>query len=149
LKVVFTQPGPQTDMVKIRVGVGFCIAGCTEVLFYSSVILDVPPASEKTIFFGTVIDAWQLPLVDVGPAGEDAGKGGKYLVLPPGYNKLVLLGYLVYRPKTFHLYVALRPVSIKGGTLQDAVAYSKQLKADNTQTQEETPRCVRPFLRRC
>ena len=56
-------------------------------------VLDVPRASEKTIFFGTVIDAWQLPLVDVGPAGEDAGKGGKYLFLPPGYNKPVPKGY--------------------------------------------------------
>jgi hypothetical protein len=56
------------------------------------VILDVPPASEKAIFFGTVIDAWQLPLVDVGPAGDDAGKGGKYLFLPPGYNKPVPQG---------------------------------------------------------
>jgi hypothetical protein len=35
----------------------------------------------------------------------------------------------VYRPKTFHLGTALRPVSIRGGTLQEAVAYSKQLKA--------------------
>jgi len=93
------------------------------------VVLDVPRASEKKIFFGTVIDACQLPLIDVGPGGEDTGRGGKYLFLPPGYNKPVPRGYMVYRPKTFHLYVALRPVSIKGGTLQEAVAYSKQLKA--------------------
>jgi hypothetical protein len=93
------------------------------------VVLDVPPASEKTIFFGTVIDAWQLPLVDVGPAGQDGGKGGKYLFLPPGYNKPIPAGYLVYRPKTFHLGIALRPVSIKAGTLQAAVAYSKHLRA--------------------
>jgi uncharacterized protein DUF1254 len=78
------------------------------------VILDVPPVSKTTVFFGTVIDAWQLPLVDVGPAGEDAGKGGKYLFLPPGYDKPAPTGYLVYQPKTFHLYVALRPISVNG-----------------------------------
>jgi Protein of unknown function (DUF1254) len=50
------------------------------------VVLDVPPASKTTLFFGTVVDAWQLPLTDVGPSGEDAGKGGKYLFVPPGYT---------------------------------------------------------------
>jgi hypothetical protein len=92
-------------------------------------VLDLPRASEKTIFFGTVIDAWQLPVTDVGPEGADEGDGGKYLFLPPGYDKSVPEGYIVFRPKTYHLYVALRPVSIKGGTLEEAVAYSKQLKA--------------------
>jgi hypothetical protein len=37
-------------------------------------------------------------------------------------------GYLVYRPATYRVYVALRPVAIDGGTLQDAVEYSKGLK---------------------
>jgi hypothetical protein len=39
------------------------------------VVLDVPPASPKTIFFGSVIDAWQVPVVDIGPEGQDKGKG--------------------------------------------------------------------------
>jgi hypothetical protein len=47
------------------------------------VVLEVPPASEKTIFFGSVIDAWQVPVTDVGPEGADQGEGGKYLFLPP------------------------------------------------------------------
>lgn len=114
----FLTPNNQTPYVIVMLNTGD-----------GPVVLDVPRASEKTIFFGTVIDAWQLPLVDVGPAGEDMGRGGKYLFLPPDYNKPVPKGYLVYRPKTLHLYVALRPVSIRGGTLQEAVAYSKQLKA--------------------
>jgi hypothetical protein len=46
------------------------------------VVLEVPPASEKTIFFGSVIDAWQVPVTDVGPEGADQGDGGKYLFLP-------------------------------------------------------------------
>ena len=32
------------------------------------------------------MDAWQAALEDVGPAGVDKGKGGKYLILPPGYQ---------------------------------------------------------------
>ena len=93
------------------------------------VILEVPPASPHTIFFGTLIDAWQVPVVDIGPEGEDKGKGGKYLFLPPGYKKPVPTGYLVERPKTYNLYLCLRPVAINGGTPAEGVEYSKQLKA--------------------
>ncbi|GJM14980.1 MAG: hypothetical protein DHS20C13_03070 [Thermodesulfobacteriota bacterium] len=93
------------------------------------VILDVPPASEKVIYFGSVIDAWQLPVTDVGPEGDDKGKGGKYLFLPPGYEGEVPEGYIVQRPKTFNLYVGLRPVAVNGGTLEEAVTYAKKLKA--------------------
>ena len=92
-------------------------------------VLEVPPASPNTIFFGSAIDMWQVPITDVGPAGADAGKGGKYLFLPPGYDKQPPEGYLVFRPKTFHVNVGLRPVAVKGGTLEEGVAYAKRLKA--------------------
>ena len=93
------------------------------------VVLDVPAASEKTVYFGSVLDMWQTPIADVGPAGDDKGKGGKYLFLPPGYTGAVPDGYLVYRPNTYTLPVALRPVSRNGGTLEEAVAYAKTLRA--------------------
>lgn len=93
------------------------------------VVLDVPPASDKALYYGSAIDAWQVPIVDVGPEGEDRGKGGKYLFLPPGFNGAVPSGYLTQRPKTFHIYVALRPVAINGGTLEEAVEYAKRLRA--------------------
>jgi hypothetical protein len=48
---------------------------------------------------------------------------------PPGYDKPVPEGYIVFRPKTYHLYVGLRPVAVNGGTMEEGVAYSKQLKA--------------------
>ncbi|MDX2348112.1 MAG: DUF1254 domain-containing protein [Nitrospirota bacterium] len=35
---------------------------------------------------GFIADAWQRPIEDVGLVGPDAGKGGKYIVLPPGYT---------------------------------------------------------------
>jgi hypothetical protein len=93
------------------------------------VVLDVPAASEKTVYFGSVVDMWQTPIADVGPAGDDKGKGGKYLFLPPGYKGDVPEGYLVFRPQTYTLPVALRPVSRNGGTLEEAVAYAKSLRA--------------------
>ena len=49
-------------------------------------VIEVPPIGEKAQLFGSIINAWQRPLADVGPSGEDAGKGGRYLVVPPGYK---------------------------------------------------------------
>jgi hypothetical protein len=45
-------------------------------------VLEIPLA-DSGVINGTVMDAWQVPLEDVGPAGFDKGKGGKYLILPP------------------------------------------------------------------
>ena len=58
-------------------------------------VLEIPPADDGVIN-GTIMDAWQMPLEDVGPAGVDGGKGGKYLILPPGYAEAgVRDGYIV------------------------------------------------------
>ena len=48
-------------------------------------VLEIPPADGGSIT-GTIMDAWQAALEDVGPAGVDKGKGGKYLILPPDYK---------------------------------------------------------------
>src|SRR5215467_3777066 len=52
------------------------------------VVLDVPPA-EGGSFAANIVNVWQMPLEDAGPEGADKGKGGKYLLLPPGYTKSV------------------------------------------------------------
>jgi len=44
-----------------------------------------------------VMDMWQRGTEDPGTIGPDKGKGGKYLVLPPGYDKPVPHGYFVIR----------------------------------------------------
>ena len=46
-------------------------------------VLDVPAASDKAMLFGSAIDSWEVPLADIGATGDDAGKGGRYLFLPP------------------------------------------------------------------
>src|SRR5271156_2799765 len=45
------------------------------------VVVEVPPVGDAALS-GTLLDAWQVPLVDVGNTGEDLGNGGKYLLLP-------------------------------------------------------------------
>ena len=65
---------------------------------------------------GILLDVWQRPIPgpsenfqgDVGFFGPDKGKGGKYLILPPGYTKPVPEGYFVYRSATNNVFVFLR-----------------------------------------
>ena len=40
------------------------------------VVVELPATGEASLM-GTVIDAWQVPVADLGLAGEDKGKGGQ------------------------------------------------------------------------
>ncbi|MDM0072531.1 DUF1254 domain-containing protein [Variovorax sp. J31P207] len=73
------------------------------------VVLDIPAAVGAGLF-GSVLDAWQVPLADVGPAGEDAGKGGKYVFLPPGYDQVVPAGHVAVRSETVNGYALFRVI---------------------------------------
>jgi hypothetical protein len=73
------------------------------------VVLDIPPAVGAGLF-GNLNDAWQVPEADVGPTGEDGGRGGKYLVLPPGYEQAVPAGYFAVPFKTYNGYSFLRAI---------------------------------------
>src|SRR6201999_1791516 len=63
-------------------------------------VLDIPPAGDGSIT-GSVMDCWQIPLEDVGPAGADGGKGGKYLILPPDYAGDIPAGYIALRSNNY------------------------------------------------
>lgn len=92
-------------------------------------VLEIPPADEGTIV-GSVDDCWQMAIEDVGPAGVDKGKGGKYLVLPPGYKGKVPAGYIPMPSPTYQSYALLRS-NLKSGSDADvakAVAYGKRVK---------------------
>ena len=59
-------------------------------------VLEIPPE-----VLGPIDDAWFRWVIDVGITGPDKGKGGKYLLLPPGYKGEVPEGYFVARSRTF------------------------------------------------
>jgi hypothetical protein len=92
------------------------------------VVVEIPPASEKAALFGSFVDNWQAPIVDVGPAGEDGGHGGKYLFLPPGYLEPVPDGYIPVQMQGYQVAGGLRPVPANGGTAEDAHVYAQQMK---------------------
>jgi len=93
------------------------------------VVLEVPAAVGAGLF-GTMLDAWQVPLADVGPAGEDLGKGGKYLLLPPGFKGDVPPGYFPVHSETYNGYAVFRAVSQSSSEVDvaNAIALVKQLK---------------------
>jgi hypothetical protein len=75
------------------------------------VVLEAAPEMQ-----GLLDDFWQRPLTDVGLAGPDQGKGGKYLLLPPGYTGETPGGYFVMKPPTYGVFVFLRAFLEDGKT---------------------------------
>ena len=58
---------------------------------------------------GTLNDMWFGWIIDIGAPGPDRGAGGKYLVVPPGYDgPLPDSGFFVGHSKTTHALYAVR-----------------------------------------
>jgi len=91
------------------------------------IVLEIPPADDGSIT-GTVMDLWQSALEDVGPAGIDKGRGGKYVVLPPGDKAPA--GYIPLAAQTFEGYALLRSIPKSGSDadVAKAVAYGKRIR---------------------
>jgi len=70
------------------------------------VVVELPPAVPGASFYGTIEDAWYVPMTDIG----FEGKGGKYLVLPPDFNGEVPSGYTAVRPATYNTMTLLRSI---------------------------------------
>jgi hypothetical protein len=85
-------------------------------------VVEAPPH-----MLGLMHDGLQRYIVDVGPLGPDKGKGGKFLVLPPGYTGNAPDGYFVSRSPTYSVAFAVRGFQVDGKTDQ-AVALMKQIK---------------------
>jgi len=92
-------------------------------------VFEAPPNLQ-----GILLDAWQRPIPvdggrffgDVGLPGPDAGKGGKFLLLPPGYEGSVPEDCFVYRSQTNTVFVFLRAFYQDPKNLGPAVALIEQ-----------------------
>jgi hypothetical protein len=85
-------------------------------------VIEAPPK-----MLGFLQDGLQRYVSDVGPLGPDKGKGGKFLVLPPGFEGDVPEGYFVARSPTYSVTLGLRGFQVDGKT-DEAVALMKQIK---------------------
>jgi hypothetical protein len=92
-------------------------------------VIELPPADTGS-FAGSIMTFWQMPMADVGPEGEDKGKGGKYVVLPPGFKDKTPEGYIALQSETFAGYALLRSnlISHSEADIGKAVAYGKRVK---------------------
>jgi len=90
------------------------------------IVVDLPPAVPGASFYGTIEDAWWVPLTDIGLEG----KGGKYLVLPPDYTGAVPEGYIPVRPRTYNSGTLIRSIlaSTSDADVQAGNDLVKQLK---------------------
>ena len=108
-------------------------------------VIEVPPATDKVSYFGSILNVWSQPIEDVGPSGRDKGKGGKYLLLPPGYDgkktkaDLEKEGYFVSQTDTYEYGFSFRPRLYKGGTDMDAGDYAKGVKVYYLSEAENPP----------
>ena len=74
------------------------LTGNTDTVYCSSffdvskegpMVIEIPPLTGP----GTINDAFFRFVIDTGPPGPDRAEGGKYLILPPGYDGEVPEGY--------------------------------------------------------
>jgi hypothetical protein len=97
-------------------------------------VFEAPPNLQ-----GVLLDFWQRPIPgptidgkafagDIGLPGPDGGKGGKFLLLPPGYKGEVPEGYYVYRSTTNNVFIFLRSFYEDPKNLKPAVELVEQTK---------------------
>lgn len=84
-------------------------------------VIETPPN-----VLGIIDDHYFKYVADFGNAGPDKGKGGKFLILPPGYEGEVPDGYHVARTKTYGNWVVWRGFQ-ENGDPAPAVAATKKL----------------------
>jgi hypothetical protein len=95
------------------------------------IVFEAPPMLQ-----GILLDFWQRPIPvdggkffgDVGLPGPDAGKGGKFLLLPPDYKGNISQGYFAYRSWTNNVFIFLRSFYQDPKNLRPAVELVEKSK---------------------
>lgn len=84
-------------------------------------VIEVPPK-----ILGVINDGFMRYVTDLGNAGLDRGQGGKYLLLPPGYDGAVPEGYFVFHSSTYRNWVMVRGFEQITRRGEAALAYYKE-----------------------
>jgi hypothetical protein len=121
--IVFTEPG---EGKSIAIGLTYN----TESI-YASLCVDLKQTGPAVIesppnVLGVINDGFMRYVADLGNAGPDRGRGGQYLLLPPGYDGDVPDGYFVFRSSTYRNWVMVRGSEKTTGRGEAALAYYKE-----------------------
>ncbi|PWJ41765.1 DUF1214 domain-containing protein [Sediminitomix flava] len=98
----------------------------------SPVVIEIPAETEQFKVFGSLLDVWQRPVVDVGGAGDDKGKGGKYFLYQADDESITVPeGYYPVPLRTYRGYGTIRIILPNNApeTLADAEEYIKTKSA--------------------
>jgi hypothetical protein len=86
-------------------------------------VIELPPGP----LLGAALDINQRWVADMGIPGPDAGKGGKHLLLPPGYTGEAPAGYYAARATSYRAIAGMRSLPV-GGDIAGAIERIKTLK---------------------
>jgi hypothetical protein len=112
-------------------------AGALDLGSAGPMVIELPPGP----YVGAVDDHNHRWVLDMGIPGPDAGKGGKYLVIPPDYKGDVPDRHHVGRSPTYKALYAMRAIPQKGDT-GGALAALRQVKVHPL----ADPAAVLPFV---
>jgi hypothetical protein len=86
-------------------------------------VLETPPN-----VLGVIDDFWFRNVIDFGLVGPDKGKGGKFLILPPGYTGKIPKGYIVAHSPTFNNLFFWRGSLVNGDPKPAVDSFKKTVK---------------------
>jgi hypothetical protein len=100
-------------------------------------VVESPPNT-----LGIINDFWFRYVADLGNAGPDQGKGGKYLFVGPGYEGKIPEGYFVFHSPTYGNFLIWRGFLVNGDPKPGVESFKKHArvyplsKVDNPPKQE-------------
>ena len=98
-------------------------------------VVEIPPGCGP----GTVDDAWFRFVIDMGAPGPDRGEGGKYLILPSGYESEVPEGYFTAESTSYVNWIALRGFLVDGKPDAASQMFRTGLKIYPLDRQDDPP----------
>ena len=98
------------------------------------IVVETPP---KTL--GAINDAWQRHLADTGYPGPDRGRGGRYVIVPPGYAGYVPDTPFAVRSPTFNVWVIFQGFLVDGSPRPTVASFKERLKIYPLKESERPP----------
>lgn len=89
-------------------------------LHVGPLVIELPPGP----LLGAALDFSQRWIMDMGLPGPDAGKGGRHLLVPPGYDGDVPAGHYIGKATSFRVIAGIRSLPANG----DVAAATERLK---------------------
>lgn len=125
--IVYVEPGAgKSEAIGLTYNTESIYASmCLDLKKTGPAVIDVPP-----MVLGIINNGFMRYIADLGNAGPDKGQGGRYLLLPPGYDGVVPDGFYVFQSSTYRNWVMVRGFEKNTGRGEAALAYfEKYFKA--------------------